>query len=473
MTAAVNLPTDRLMQLETSAPQLMKNAADAIKRYEDLWKAEDWSGLTQHANGLAGQAETFNHHLARHGALADLTRERLGVKEKFVAEAFAAVAGAKGEVAEDAREALLSLFKGKLGNLKAAKAAVDKLSDGTGPLFDQAKRFASLVDNHEEQMIDAIARLRTLAMVGQFFGLLRQSARVTSEYNDQLTKRLKGFTGLQLEDGDVELVTSLGAQLRNRVQTGFASMFRLLQKEQPAERLAEVAAGFSRQNVWLSGHVGAVLGSYLAIARATANGKQRGIQQGVALDTTDWLKRLTLFLAYCSYVEGNCVGRDVKRWYRDETERVKSRSVESEVPRGAKKQIPKLIDNNQIESGAFVQVQGLVTAVAIKVDPAPPKFSTIMEIEDIESSSQIRIRAHMRSLIANGVGEGVYCRVNGFVRRDESWLKDRPIGIDLDRISLTELRKTSWSDDVTFRMKGYYTLFPDEMNMVFTPRLLM
>ena len=74
----------------------------------------------------------------------------------------------------------------------------------------------------------------------------------------------------------------------------------------------------------------------------------------------------------------------------------------------------------------------------------------------------------MFSLINNGVRDGTYVRINGYVRRGESWLSD-PVGVDIDRVSLTQLRRGSWIDDVTYRVRHNARLYLDEMNMFFTP----
>ena len=41
--------------------------------------------------------------------------------------------------------------------------------------------------------------------------------------------------------------------------------------------------------------------------------------------------------------------------------------------------------------------------------------------------------------------------------------------LDIDRVSLTKLRKSSWQDDVTYRMRPYYLLYKDGMNLFNTP----
>jgi len=75
----------------------------------------------------------------------------------------------------------------------------------------------------------------------------------------------------------------------------------------------------------------------------------------------------------------------------------------------------------------------------------------------------------MFSLESNGLRLGAACRVRGFVRREAVWLSDGETGLDIDRVSLTELRKRSWTDDLVYRMRPFATLFFDEMNMFYTP----
>ena len=73
----------------------------------------------------------------------------------------------------------------------------------------------------------------------------------------------------------------------------------------------------------------------------------------------------------------------------------------------------------------------------------------------------------MFSLINNGLTNGASAHLHGFLRKNEPWLTD--VGLEIDRLSLTTLRKNSWFDDVTHRMRRFYRLYIDEMNMFHTP----
>jgi len=42
-------------------------------------------------------------------------------------------------------------------------------------------------------------------------------------------------------------------------------------------------------------------------------------------------------------------------------------------------------------------------------------------------------------------------------------------GLDIDRVSLSKLRKESWLDDVAYRMRPFFRLYQDEMSLFHTP----
>ena len=75
----------------------------------------------------------------------------------------------------------------------------------------------------------------------------------------------------------------------------------------------------------------------------------------------------------------------------------------------------------------------------------------------------------MFSLERNGLVEGACCKIRGFVRRQRGWLHEDETGLDIDRVSLSKLRKLSWLDDVAYRMRPFFRLYQDEMSLFNTP----
>ena len=64
----------------------------------------------------------------------------------------------------------------EVGNLSEAEEARDRLYNGEGASFEQAKRFASKFDDQEELLIEAFTKLRSLMISAEFIGLFQESA---------------------------------------------------------------------------------------------------------------------------------------------------------------------------------------------------------------------------------------------------------------------------------------------------------
>lgn len=138
----------------------------------------------------------------------------------------------------------------------------------------------------------------------------------------------------------------------------------------------------------------------------------------------------------------------------------------SDVPTGTNVEIHQV---NDLDSDALVEVQGRIETLTIENDPVPPKFSTFLQFRSFDGGAVVRLRAHMFNLHKNGLREGALCKIRGFVRRGQPWLGDDETGLDIDRVSLSKLRKTSWLDNVTYRMRPFFRLYQDEMNLFNTP----
>ena len=151
-----------------------------------------------------------------------------------------------------------------------------------------------------------------------------------------------------------------------------------------------------------------------------------------ALAVAEWQNRAALLRTYASFIIANTMSRDVNRWYSHEKKRVEKRQFESLVPSGICMGISTL-SNSSLKDGDMVQVEGIVNNLRIMDDPQPPKFSSFFELTDLSSGASVRIRAHMFSLAANGLSNGEYCRLNGFLRKGESWLDSGEPGLDVDR----------------------------------------
>jgi hypothetical protein len=142
------------------------------------------------------------------------------------------------------------------------------------------------------------------------------------------------------------------------------------------------------------------------------------------------------------------------------------RVLDSDIPTGPAVEIAQLGERPADE---LVEVQGRVVDLTVGHDPNPPKFSTFVKLKAFDGGGIVQARAHMFNLQKNGLREGALCKIRGFIRRGRPWLAESETGLDIDRVSLSKLRKTSWLDDLTYRMRPFYRLYQDEMSLFNTP----
>ena len=277
---------------------------------------------------------------------------------------------------------------------------------------------------------------------------------------------------MRLTEDDTDAIAEQVGGMRNSVDKGYSQLFNALQDEVPVEDFAFVAETTYLKTGPLRGLIARLLGGYLAIAQIADDPEECQKQLQTMLEATEWQSRVGLIHSYLAYARANMQSHDVNRWYADEKKRVATRKLASEVPQGTVMSVEQIVQDASLNVGDMFHLEGIVTNLRIEDDPRPPKFSSFFELTNLISGNAIKVRAHMFSLLANGVSNGAYCRLNGILRRGESWLETGVVGIDIDRVNLSELRKDSWIDDVTFRMRPHHTLYFDEMNMFYTPLIL-
>ena len=472
MTYLYNLPVHLLLDLDISVIDRMEQVAETIEQYQTLKLAGRWDELTQHASRLGGLAEVVLHQLSARSVVGGLVRESLAAKDKMFRDILANIGDGNSAETVQAREALLKELVEELGDPIEARSKMDSLFNGEGALFEQAKRFARLFNKHEELLVDAVAELRALMVNAEFFGMFQESGRRTQAYNEKLKSKLDGFPGLHLLRDDTDAVAELIDSMQSKVEEGYSKIFKALQDEVSVEAFVVVAEAVYSETGPLSGLTGMLLGGYLALAQLAEDLEARQTHLKVALKATEWQSRISLLHIYTAYVRANTQSRDVNRWYSNEKKRVTTRQLASTVPQGTAVSVEKVIQDVSLSVGEMFQLEGVVVNLRIEDDPGPPKFSSFFELTNPISGNVVKVRAHMFSLLNNGVSDGAYCRLNGFLRRDEPWIDNDAVGIDIDRVNLTQLRKESWIDDIAHRMRPFYTLFLDEMNMFYTPRLI-
>lgn len=468
------LPIELLMDAGGSVADSFDAATAALAAYEVFWSAGDWPGLHRHAEALAGIADSIHLRIAARARLADPVRAGLAAEDRAFRDAWRALAEDGSPVALEAKEALLEALAGQLGGLPQAEAARERLLSGEGPLSERAARFATRIGREESELADLHAALRVLAVRAEYLGLVQQGAALSRADLVALAAEGGGFIPAQgPQPADAGLLSDLGTALLNLVEAGFAQLYAALKADLPVEDFAAIAGGAGDRARLQAGMLSRLLGSYLHLASLDGppSGKERIAACRAALVAAESVERASLMTAYAAYVRANSVTRGVARWYGNERRRTDRRQFASMVPAGLPVAIPDLAQDPGLPAGDLFQVEGRVETIQILDDPRPPKFSTFVDLADPAGGGAIRVRAHMFSLINNGLAAGAWCALHGRLRRGEPWLAPGQVGLDVHRVPLGELGRESWLDDVTFRMRPWFTIYMNQMNMFFTPSI--
>lgn len=167
------------------------------------------------------------------------------------------------------------------------------------------------------------------------------------------------------------------------------------------------------------------------------------------LPICDALRDAALVRAYCSYAIARGLSTRDPRWFDGEIRRAIARRPGTlAFPLVAD---PAMIVGSPGDSPPLV-VEGIVEALGIVADPAPPKFSTLMTLRRLDDRTRTVVRGHMLSLENDGVAVGSYVRLAGHDRGNPLWANGSP-GFELDRFSLDELRESSWIHDIAWRLR--------------------
>ena len=308
-------------------------------------------------------------------------------------------------------------------------------------------------------------------MAGDFAALTQLSA--DAAHRDLAARRASAGVGADqpIEPGsdDRALLSALTSEMTGFAVNAERTLFGALEDEVEFEEFLSRASQISEQGEAFPNYAARLLAAFLVIAREGGNVARRVSDHRIARDLGEAVQHAMLLVVYARLIAANLTGQDANRWYGHEKRRLDTRIEQSRVPEGADTPIG---DVAEVDEGALVRLEGFVESLRIEDDPAPPKFSTFFGLNDPVAGVTLKIRAHQFSLAANGLADGSYIRLNGWVRRDQSWLGAGETGIEIDRVALGELSRESWCDDVTFRMRDYFSLYLDGMSLFHTPQLL-
>ncbi|WP_321991600.1 hypothetical protein [Marispirochaeta aestuarii] len=462
------LPIYQLLDIEESVDGLLKKASDAANRYETLFRQGKWPALKMHAEVLADLEMRLHREVAERASIGNVLRDLLSERDAGLRSIGRKLREIDTPEADSDRKALMEALTENYADADKAVAAYENILNGIGSVFERGNNFARIFNIHEEQLISSSVFIGALSVLARLTSILNLSAEKLFTYEQKLKENQDISSEDRIRAVDNSVLTNLAENIKEETKTGFEILYTMLTKDADVREFRAAASNIITNVSPFTGLSAKWLGIYLYATNGTEDLSVRVEMLKSALAVAEWQNRAVLLRTYASFIVANTESRDINRWYSHEKKRVEKRRFESLIPTGVYMEIDKL-SNSSLYDGDMVQIEGLVQNLRIMDDPQPPKFSSIFELTDLKSGSIVKIRAHMFSLAANGLCNGGYCRLNGFLRKNESWLDPDGIGIDVDRVSLSVLRSDSWMDDITYRMKEYYTLYLNEMNLFNTP----
>ena len=404
---------------------------------------------------LAGLADFLLRHVQTRTELHEHWAKYLSERDSGLKRAFTDLKTDNSAHADAMRAAMLTEFSASLGSTADAQKFLEGLLDGDNPLFSSRKTQKSALSSEQDTTTAAQIQLATIA---------NRAAVEASTFEAYHRVELMAM-GPEDED-DTEIISNEAVALGALYDTTIQELFNMLTSNAERQSFVDLCVARQAQILQRLPTSAMLVGGYLGLLYQNTPSTNLLDQFQKVLGLVEWIQRLSVVHGYLCLVRAEAATIDPGRWYSYEKRRAISRQLPSQVPSGQPNDIAAILSSS-VGNGTFVQLEGQVVGLAIEDDPSPPKFSTFFELAELPSGARIRIRAHMFSLINNGLSDGAYVRLNGFVRLNPSWAST--VGIDIDRVSLTELRRTSWYDDLTHRVRSKVQLYQDEMNIFFTP----
>lgn len=134
-------------------------------------------------------------------------------------------------------------------------------------------------------------------------------------------------------------------------------------------------------------------------------------------------------------------------------------AFETDIPNGRNVEISKL---NKVADGDFIEVEGFVQRVTASQGPAG--LLSHIELLDPSSKATTEVAAFFMHLPHLGITDGAFCRLSGLFREQSKSLENRP-GIEVDKLSLAELSRSSWRIKFLQSADRWYQAWRNGINM--------
>lgn len=455
MDGVRKIPLENFPPFKQTIPKLLDDAVNAVEIYRGLLLSRSWELLHAQVIPLSGFADVLLRSIQTRTELHEHWAEYLSERDSGLKNAFSDLKTDNSAQADTVRATMLSELTASLGNEADAQKFLDDLLAGDSPLFSSRASEKSALSSEQDIAASTQILLATVAH--------RASIESSTYASYNQVKNL----GTGPEGGeDTNIISNEVATLADLHGAIIEELFEALTADTERQSFVNLCVGRQAQIAERLPASAMLVGGYLALLHQNAPSADLLKEYQATIELVEWIKRFSVIHSYLSFVRAEVATVDPGRWYSNEKRRTTSRQLASEVPVGQPMSVEDILGGSAAE-GEFVQIEGLVDGLIIEDDPSPPKFSSFFNLVVMPSGTSIRVRAHMFSLANNGLEDGAFVRLNGFVRVDPSW--NDTTGIDIDRVSLTELRKSSWYDDMTHRARSNVLLYQDGMNMFFTP----
>lgn len=425
---------------------LIKNALAALSSFDKLRRDGRWKGLIKHSKSVLAMSEKVRK---KQEIISKESVKQLGAANELDAW-FSQTRTNFARSIHNANQESLSKLRKALTRRFRSRAKANDVLNRMRIVLPKQKKFTKAVSGFACSRLSIFQRL--------YISLRLVSGRAAFLSSAHISESPK-LPPLESEGHKALLINKKIHDLLNHSQE---RLYEALSQAKPSVEFGSLAmqTDVSIQPIWSES--APMVRALLVDARRSAPGEQRKRTFRLVLDYAEMLRRLELLQAYAAYCSIKLSAYDKEDWYRDETAVVKIAKPGSDIPQGTECRIKLLSKADLSEYSGLIMIEGEVEGLRIVQSEKTGKFSSIFSLVDAEDGAKIQVRAHMFSLRNNGLINGAYCRLNGRIDPADKV-------VDIDRVSLSELRRSSWYDDITYRMRPYSKLYPDEMNMFFTP----
>lgn len=429
------------------AAKLRLRFIENIRLFSSLRQAEKWRDMRAASSHFIATATDIHDRLVLSEALCE-ERKSLVFKE-----------------AETLKKRFLDMQRRERPLFdKAIREAVEELGGLTVELMSDkisAFRPADLKDaihrNYTAQndsLRRAFVRVRVLAFRARVLGTYGET------YNREVEKTHSSTESPPLETLLGRLVSDQG--------TFILGAYKRLHRAIRADRGITAPIQAVRDiEVSLRVSIGLIAGAAGAYVAGHGNAGFTDASIDLAVSATRTLAEAEVLYAFCSFLEAEATRANPSSWAHREAVTAGRLPLRSRLPRSTPVTIERILQGG-LRKDRLYRVSGIVRALRIDHDPAPPKFSSFFQLCSPTTGAQLPVRAHMFSLANNGLTDGMACALDGWLAGTPVWSPDVP-AMDIDRVELSRLRRSSWTDDVVYRMRTYSRRYPDEMNMAFAP----